>query len=87
MPPVAKLDIIDNNTTIIGINMKRKETIQHVSLSTQVTNSEVKPSDDLKQLHVNIPAKLHKSFRLKVLEEGHSMNQVIEGLIKEYMSR
>lgn len=41
----------------------------------------------LKQLHVNIPSTLHRKFRVRVLEEGRSMGQVIEDLIEDYISQ
>jgi hypothetical protein len=44
-----------------------------------------KQDEETKQLHVNIPLPLHKKFRLKTLEQGQSMNQVVEDLIKGYV--
>jgi hypothetical protein len=55
--------------------------------SDQQANKTTAPGDELKQLHVNIPSTLHKKFRVKVLEEGRSMNQVIEDLIEAYIGR
>jgi hypothetical protein len=67
--------------------MAKVEKNQNVSPSIESEISSIKRSEDLKQLHVNIPTTLHKRFRVKVLEEGRSMNEVIENLIKDYIGR
>lgn len=54
------------------------------NLSRTVNNT---PSTRMKQLHVNIPDNLHKKFRLKVIEEGSTMNHIIEKLINDYVSK
>jgi len=59
---------------------------KNMSISGQSERDDTGSSYDLKQLHVNIPAALHKKFRIKVLEEGRSMNQVIEDLIETYIN-
>jgi plasmid stability protein len=41
----------------------------------------------LKQLHVNIPSTLHRKFRVRVLEEGRSMGEVIEDLLEDYVNQ
>lgn len=85
-----KLTIIGNKATFVGDNMAKQENRQAANVSTRTratTTNPTKASDDLKQLHVDIPGALHKKFKMKALEEGRSMNQVVEDLIAEYLSR
>jgi hypothetical protein len=76
--------MVANNTTIVYLNMTNPLKASNAQ-SRPTANPQPTAKESTKQLHVNISAPLHKKFRLRVLEEGRSMNQVIEELILNYV--
>ncbi len=43
--------------------------------------------EELKLLNVRIPAKLHKEFKMKVLENGEDMTTALTNFIERYVDR
>ncbi|MBL8134158.1 MAG: hypothetical protein JNL42_20015 [Anaerolineae bacterium] len=42
-------------------------------------------ADGMKQLHINISKDLHLRFKMQVVQDGRTMNEVIESLIEVYL--
>lgn len=40
-----------------------------------------------KQIHAFVPASLHRAFKLRTVNEGRSMNEVLEAMMREYVEK
>lgn len=38
-----------------------------------------------KQLTIRLPADVHKALKIQVAEEGRSMGELVEGLVRRYL--
>lgn len=68
--------------------MTRTKSVIQSQRSRPVSNKELGKSNEvLRQLHINLPASLHKKLRLKAIEEDRSMNEVVVDLISNYLGQ
>ncbi|MGA2109892.1 MAG: toxin-antitoxin system HicB family antitoxin [Syntrophorhabdales bacterium] len=46
-----------------------------------------RPPSNLKQLVVRVPEEVHRAMKIRAAEKGRSVAVIVEGLIREYLSK
>lgn len=46
-----------------------------------------KLNDGMKQLVARVPVEVHKALKIRAAEEGRSVAIIVEGLIREYLTK
>ena len=46
-----------------------------------------KLNDGMKQLVARVPVEVHKALKIRAAEEGKSVAVIVEGLIREYLTK
>ena len=46
-----------------------------------------KLNDEMKQLVARVPVEVHKALKIRAAEEGRSVAIIVEGLIREYLTK
>jgi plasmid stability protein len=46
-----------------------------------------KLNDGMKQLVARVPVEVHKALKIRAAEEGRSVAVIVEGLIREYLTK
>jgi len=46
-----------------------------------------KPKDKMKMLVARVPEEVHRALKIRAAEEGRSVAVIVEGLIREYLTK
>lgn len=63
------------------------KTTSHHPHADAIRREAAKLDEAKKQLHVDIPEGLHRQLRIRSLEEGRTMGEIVEELISAYLAK
>ena len=69
------------NTTLKPVNLRAKADKKGERIM------KTKPKESMKQLVARVPVEVHKALKIRAAEEGKSVAVIVEGLIREYLTK